>query len=260
MYLYEKRDNYIYVYSLEPDYVKIKEYRINELSQIPEEHMFFSAYADVVTPNKILEKVNDEIDIENLNIKKTNLTNIPNTLFYHNDYHEIKKDSFDKLVFENYCNGNYTDNKTIKITQTSIKYDSINIDEQNELDMLRFSLKNGHFNESIPHTKIKEPIYYFLITNCYKKYGLSNNMIMENIMSLPKSLYLLQLLQQGNIRNISNENITEQLNLFKFNKTPLRYIPYEHIKSALRYGLMDDTLNNINTKIENSQKILKLLK
>ena len=260
MYLYEKRDNYIYIYSLEPNYERIKEYRMDQLSQIPEQSIFFSAYADIMTPNKILEKVEDEIDIESLNVKRTNLTNIPNILFYHNDYHELKRDSFNKLVLQNYYNGNYVNNKTIKITQTTIRYDNLNIEEQSELDMLRFSLKNGHFNESMSYQKAKETIYYFIITSCYQKHGFSNNMTMENIISVPKSLYLLQLLEQGNIKSIGNENITEQLNLFNFDNNPIRYIPYDHIKCSLKYGLIDDTISNINRKVENSQKILKLLK
>ena len=109
-------------------------------------------------------------------------------LNYDNDgeYHKLELDKNKSMVeiihiLGNYLNGDYINNRIVQV-----------LNENNEV------------------------VKYLLIVSNYlvKYYPTFNQKHMYHILSLPKSLYLLQQLQQQKYSNLENENIDELLCMF----------------------------------------------
>lgn len=83
---------------------------------------------------------------------------------------------------------------------------------------------------------------------------------MHNIISIPKSLYLLNMFLQGNIDEISEEDISKQLECFNLNPTPILTIPLEYLEKVVQYNLVKYSYDNMDTLINNHQKILRKLR
>lgn len=101
---------------------------------------------------------------------------------------------------------------------------------------------------------------YLLVASNYNHIREENNKItmkVDDIIEIPKSLYLLQLLQQQKFSTIINEDLSEQLNLFDFSY--INNITLEEIKKMNACGATNNIYSNIN-KSNNDKHILKLLK
>ncbi len=261
MYLYEKRKEEIYIYGLNPNYEKISSYKKDELENF--DTSFFVAEADAKSPNKILEN-NDEINFRDLNIKNSSINSMfinSSVVAYDNKFHSFRKDTINKSVLNNFYLGIYDDNKIVTIYRE-------NITPQFESDILDISRFSGYGIEGFINNKRmvttycneKQIVHYLLITNRYEPQKLSSHVVMKNIISIPKSLYLLQLLIQGKFKKIDSNEIDKLITLFDFSLYPVSIIPLEYLEKAFRYDLIDSSINDINQKLEDSQKILKKLK
>lgn len=261
MFLYEKKDKNIYVYGLNPNHNKVITYKRNELEQFKPN--FFTAEADSSSPNKVLES-SDIIDSSDLNIKNSSVNPLSiysSVVAYNNKYHSFRSDVIDDSILNKFRLGIYDDKKVVRIykKRNVYEFDSGIID----ISGLRGYGMEGFINnqKTIPtYSDEKEIIYYLLITGTYEPQKLSSHVVMKNIVSIPQSLYLLQMLIQGHLDKLAFENIDEQLPLFDFSVYPINSIPLEYLENAFKYGLIDFNIDSINQKLDDSDKILKKLK
>lgn len=144
--------------------------------------------------------------------------------FKHNGiYHEFLKDH-DRpmrevvLLINNYINGFYKDCPVAKI-----------VDENGKV------------------------LNYVLLPFEYMRqyYPLFNMLYLDNVLSIPKSLYLLQLLELERFDALKGENIDEQLSMFSLSKGPIDHIFCNPDIDEDCFGLEDMKL------VEASQLILK---
>lgn len=255
MYLYEKKDNKMYVYELEPNYDKVRAYQKKEMNDNPA--TFFKAEADASTPNKILEK-NDFIDIKDLNVPNTNPIMFSSVNAYNNRFHSFKTDSINESILNCYLVGAYDENRVVAVYKNGTsRFDNF----LNMMDVRGIGIEGNINNKSFIYNcdNEKSMVYYLLITSSYEREPFSSHVCMSNIVSIPQSLYLLQLLLQGRFHNL-DENIDEQLSLFDFKFYPIEVIPFEYIESMSKYGLIDNSTSMIDEKLKDSEKILKKLR
>lgn len=262
MYLYEKKDKDIYIYSLEANMKKLIDYRLEEMNDF--DVLFFTAETDAGSPNKVLE-ISSYINDKDLNVKDRPIFMFSDVTAYNNNFHSFKIAKTNPSILNKFTLGAYNDKRVVTVYKEHVFPNFEKSDEQ--VIQMHRRLKGigteGYINGK-PFTQAyitdKETIYYLLITDYYKLQNLSNHAVMENIISIPKSLYLLQLLQQGNFNKIGDEDITSQLSLFDFNYNPISIIPSEYLENAIKYGLIDTKYEQINQKLEESSKILRKLR
>lgn len=109
------------------------------------------------------------------------------------EYHKFELDTYKSaikisLLLSNYIKGDYVDSRVVSL-----------LNDENEA------------------------IKYLLVPFAYKAryYPSFNRKSLEDILSIPKSLYLLQMLQQGHFNALKDEDITKQLALFNLSEEPI---------------------------------------
>lgn len=109
--------------------------------------------------------------------------------------------------------------------------------------------------------------YLVLIETTYYKNENDNNVYNGslvryhmNLISIPKSLYLLHMLEQFNHSEISEENIEQQLELFNFNANPIQTVPIEYLEKLIQCNLIKYSYDNMDTLFNTHQEMLKILK
>lgn len=80
-------------------------------------------------------------------------------------------------------------------------------------------------------------------------------MEINNLINLPKSLYLLQLLQHGQYGRLLFEDITRQLSLFDIEY--LKKVKIMDIKNAIETGLVSGTLYDAVSRADVGSIILQ---
>lgn len=255
MYLYQMQNNNINIYNLEPNNKLIIKYRKLLMEGI--EKSMYNASTSSTTPNKILED-NDEVNIDDLNIKTTPVVYFSTVTSYKNRFHSFKLCYPDQSILNNYYNGHYEGKKIVKIYKENITVSDID-DMICSMNFKGIGVE-GFINNRpyLPsYEKKRQIIEYLLITEKYTLTSISNNLKMQNIISIPKSLYLLETLINEDIHKIENEDIDDILNLFILYRSPIMTVSYDKLKDMIKYGLIQDNIMEIESKIQNSEKILK---
>lgn len=180
---------------------------------------------------------------------------------YNNKFHSFKADTVDESILNNFYLGVYDNSKVVTVYKGNItpQFESSILDMGCFIGYGMEGLINNH-KMITTYSNEKQIIHYLLITSTYELESLSSHVVMRNIISIPKSLYLLQLLNQEKISEIGSENIDNLLELFDFSVYPINTTPLEYLEKAFKYNLIDDSIDNINQKLENSQKILRKLR
>ncbi len=81
---------------------------------------------------------------------------------------------------------------------------------------------------------------------------------MEEIIQLPESLYLLQLLEQGRFALFDGKDISEQLALYTLAK--INEVSMEELQKMDVCGITQDVYSRTIQKAENHAHLLKLIK
>ena len=258
MYLYEKVNKQIRIYDLAPDYDKLIDYRKKEMEDNTD--IFFTAEADSWAKNKILEN-SDTVNIKDLNSKDKPIFIPSNVTAYDNKFHSFKSDVTNESILNNYYLGIYKDSRIVEVYEE--KFNPILPAPFNTIGTLRGLGVEGTINNKPFASNFeieKQTLYYLLITGSYELQTLSSRIAMHNIISLPKSLYLLQMLEQSNFTKLDNEDINELLDLFYFSVSPVQIIPLEYLDNAFKYGLINETSKDISKKVNDSSKILQKIR
>lgn len=223
MFLYDKKDNSIDVYSLIGIKQALKEYRQDKMQAIPEREQV------VVAESYSYDM--DEVPVFELYANQFDSTIIPSEYANSQDnsvkYHILKTGKTSRrnreILLERYYLGQLWDRSVARVQYA---------------DKIRYYLLNSttYTNQNYSH-RIKR---------------------LKDIIELPESLYLLQMLEQENYPLLWGNDITEQLDLFSFEYVD--ELRLSEIKKMATCGLTKDSYEQIMIKARNNEPILSLLK
>ena len=212
MFLYDRTDDIIDVYSMIPNIKKIVKYRKIEADKFSD----FKFLRAVMRGYALLANMNnnDILDESQLNYNP----------YINEEFHELKPQLMlakeKQIILHNFYNGSFDYCKIIRVQ---------NKEENTEK--------------------------YLLITkNNYKSYGTKDIREMRNIISIPESLYLLQMLLQGNFNIVKYKNIHNQLKQFDISTKPVQKFYVSDIERLSKFGLLD--YDEVLQNVEVTKKIL----
>jgi len=210
MFLYDKKEKTIDVYSMIPKKEEIVNYKIDEMKKIPEEEKVVCA--------RLIQSV--DIDKNDIFLNRINLEMIKSS-----HLHPVSMTKEIEFLLQSY----YLD--------LLITYGDISVSDL----------------EGIKH--------YLITKNSYVigSQGGANVGILDGIIQIPETLYILQLLKEERFDLLAGRDISSQLNLFdiKFVKD----VNLEELEKASYCGMVPlNSHYNAVKKAENDSKIMKFVK
>ena len=142
-------------------------------------------------------------------------------------------------------------------------YHKLNVEKSNKdkcKELLQRYYQGQLTNKDIARIQYESGIRYYLLKNRVYTPDIYDEQlkILNGIIEIPESLYLLQLLQQEKFSLIGDKDISEQLSLYN-----LSYIENIHIEDMLKMdacGITDDISSKVLIKAHNDAKVLSLVK
>lgn len=231
MILYDKRDESLDIYELVAHKDELVKYRKKQMKQIPDNERIFVAETRV-------DPYGETPLLENY---------------------------AGKITSGRVINAEYADNEKRKENNAYGRYHVLKKNFQNLSDnnILLDSYYNGTLvNSGVIRIQYLKAMKYFLISEkTYKylgEYDEGKNYMMKNIIQLPESLYLLQLLEQGKFVFLNDKDISEQLALYTLSKKD--EISFSELQKMSLAEINKNDYLNIANKIDNDRHILKILK
>lgn len=228
MLIYDQKGNNIDVYTMNPKVEELKKYRRNVMRRQKIEDMFYSLKTNC--PNTINKfNTNEDIDIKFLDYDNDTVieTGYWSRLRPMKDVEPYEKEMQQEII-ERYIEGVFDSIRPVKVFDYNWEDDITT-----ELNRLL----------TTEHEKI---------VNIHSR---GNTWEVKNIINLPKSLYLLHLLQHGQYGRLIFENITKQLSLFDIEY--LKSISIMDIKNVIETGLVSGTLYDAVSRADVGSKILQ---
>lgn len=233
MLIYDRKDTEIDIYSIEANTEKIKDYKKRIIDSLDEDELFYK-----LTTNS------------SCFISQTT----------------IKDNLFQPLFFSN---GVFIDNKVwLKLIRMK---DTFSYDSQRQKEIIEKYIEGEYDNLNIKSIieRISKggSIYKNHSLLLVENFSPTRNTIGDfrevlfeynNVVDLPKKLYLLYLLQHGEYERLISEDITEQLSLFDIYY--LKSVSMSDIKEMIDTGLFSDTLLDIDKKSNVGSKVLQKVK
>lgn len=230
MLIYNKLEDSIDIYNMEAKTEEIKKYRqriINKSKK--QEPLFYYLRTNCLDTMKSLKAVSN-IDIRSLVYDNST----PLDYGTHSDLFEVQNTNLDEdqeEILEAYVNGYYDQLPITKVFEFNWKT------EEDE-ELFRFLKPNDyHVSSTNSHGNVYE---------------------MDDLLNLPRNLYLLQQLLQGRYSHVSDENITKLLKLFEFEFK--KNIKLKEIEEILETGLISGTIDQVIKKAETSSKVYQKAK
>ena len=227
MYLYDINKDKIDVYEMSPWSDKIAEFKKNEMEKVPFEQRVLRASTNY---EHELEKNDRPISYDKLQYKTYGVWG---GTFYHNVV-SYQMSDYEKERQAQLLNEYYT----------------------GHIDSSKIALIEKHNKEEDRDEIVK----YLLLTDTYHyDHG---EYVMNDIISIPKSLYLLNLLEQGKFYNydIEHEDISRQLETFDISKNPVWSLSLKELSDIYQFELLPGQYYNVVEKAEKTQKILQKIK
>ena len=225
MIILDKKENSIDIYTMKAQNEELKRYR----NSIMRKHQNESHFYQLMT--------NSDKTIENLNKSRE--------------------------VDTKFLNYGLSDKSNDRIWAVLKVMDNVTFDVLKKQDEILKKYINGDYDDLLP-TRVYEFVWedeldlYLLKTEPAKKLYGNEILEMNNLLSIPKKLYLLQLLQLGEFNKLASENINGLLNLFDINYE--KNIKIENINDALLMLLDSKNTEEVITKANVGTQILKRIK
>lgn len=232
MFLYDKKDKQIDIYSFEADKMALIDYRKRVIDKQNFNELFYSFET---TSNTIKDRF---LGAEELDVR----------ILEHQDKTYDASDWWSQLKQEK------APSKSNRIIQE---------------ELIRKYI-NGDFSQSIP-TRIFIPdegvdcyLKSYLVTSkpssIYSNVEKRSYYRLENIISLPNNLCALHLLENGKFSNILSTWLYYDEPLQFFSAEQVDSVSEEEMKKMFTYGLLNGTYSDTLENVDNTQKILKRLK
>lgn len=232
MLIYDRKGNNIDVYTMNPKVEELKRYRKNVMRRQKTEDIFYRLKTNC--PDTI-ERIRrwSNIDIKLLNYDEDTIIVVrlgvkPWSKFQLMGNVEPCEKKVQQQIIERYIEGEYDSINPLKVLNCN--WNDVKCDEFNRLlqtEGARIVIKNSQ----------------------------GNVWEIKNMINLPRSLYLLHLLQQGKYGELISENITRQLSLFDIEY--LKSISIMDIKEMIETGLVSGTLFDAVSRADVGSKILQ---
>lgn len=227
MYIYDKKDNLVDLYFIEPKKQDLKEFKEKILKEKEKEAFFY--YLSTNSSRTFDHLYSEDCDIEYLRYDTGEVFDMGNwsIILKMSNSSDIEKNAQRKIL-ENYINGKYA-----SLTPTRV-FERLQ-DKKTESDIYRFLI----FETPVMVNQ--------LMDTC--------NWRINNLFNLPRDLYLLQLLENGNFSKLISEDIEEQLHLFELNY--LRSVTLSDISDMIEAGLVKGNMNQFIYSAEANSAILR---
>ena len=223
MFLYDKKEKSLDVYSFNDDKPDIIGYRMNQMFKIPERERVVVAksfsYDDNDTP--LFERYQKQFDT--IVIPMILANEKENELRYHLlKTVGITSRRNREILLDSYYFWHLSDRKIARIQ---------------DLDRLR---------------------YFLLTTTKYTRESWEPRVkILKDIIELQESLYILQMLEQEKFSLLGDKDISKQLDLFKISH--INQISLEELKKVDACGMTINTYEQVLAKADNDAHVLKLI-
>lgn len=223
MFLYDKKEKSLDVYSFNGYEEDMIQYREDQMLQIPEMDRVFMAesYSHDMGESPLFEFYAERLDTEIIPMEYANSKRGKLR------YHFLKTGPTSKrnkeILLDCFYYGHLSDRKIARIQ---------------DLNKLRyFLLYNTTYSAQLYNSRIR---------------------ILQDIIELPESLYLLQMLEQGKFALLGDKDISEQLNLFTISH--IDEISLAELKKMDTCGITQNAYEQTLNKAENDAHILKLIR
>ena len=233
MFLYDKKDKSLDIYDFTANKNDLVNYRMAQLEQLPEDDRVFVAETHIDPYGDI--PLFEQYNVETFNdlILPANYADNDSEERKNGDayrrYHVLKRDRRSKrnneILLDCYRYGFLSDRPIVQI----------------------------QYDETVKYYLLKKAKYSFLSSDKYGK-----NYIMEDIIQLPETLYLLQLIEQGKFNSLDGKSVAEQLSLYSLSK--INEIGFEEIQKMDACGITEGICTNIINKANNDSHVLRLIK
>ena len=231
MHLFEKNGNSIDVYTMTPNAEKIARFKEAEMERIPFKERVYKATCD--WRSKYFENAEFEANYFDIveNYSESGMQG--EQLFHKISTYPINGGELvrQNMLLDDYYKGEFKDKPIVSISRIEI-------------------------------ARYKVLKYLLLTQSSYNKFGNHDCYIMDNIISIPRTLYLLQLLEQEKIELLlkeidnNNDDISKQLALFDIEKVNGTSFSMDIIEQLYAYKLVAGARCYTNMLIDNSSKIL----
>ena len=230
MYLYNKENNTIEVYSVYYNYNELLKFRREEIQKIPSDKRFFYA---ITNYKAILENPTETIKWSNLDYYESYYGGKSYHSVYNYNIDQEEKTRQENLL-DNYYYDCYSSSPIVKVI----------ID-----------------NNSKKLYDIEEDFRYFILTKTeYEPQMFPNgSYILPDILSVTKPLYILQLFEKGQFKRLKDEDISCLSTLFQVSKEPVKIIPIKYLSNLDSLGIYGE-YNETMAKVEETQKILQKIR
>lgn len=225
MYLYEKKDNKINVYELNPKEKLIEDYKRSEIRKIPNTERVYSAKSNLSRqelPLYNIDEINGIVYLKDLQFE--------NTWLFFREFHEVKK------------------YKDLDLAETVLENYYKNDKRPNDNNCMVISGSNNEYRN------------YYILTQYYSEnypFIGSSKEVMDGIINVPSSLFILDNIQLGNGSRIKDFKISEQAELFNFSKEPIESFSFDDINKLEKFEIVRQQLSNID--LENNKQLIKKL-
>lgn len=231
MFLYDKKEKSLDVYDFTASKESLEKFRMEQIEQIPKDEriMFAETHVKLYGQTPLLKEY-------------------------------IGKNSNNEIL-----SSDYADNEERKNNDPYGRYHVLRNDKRSDKDheFLLDLYIHGHFvDKSIVQIQYQEMMKYYLLRR--ESYGYlgeydgGKNFKMEEIIQLPESLYLLQLLEQGRFALLDDQDITKQLELYTLTK--IYEVSFEELQKMDSCGITENAYSKTRYKADSDSHILKLLK
>lgn len=229
MYLYDRNDKTINVYELIGNKERLAEYKKDELEKaiIPE----FRFLKAKTTDEKPLE---DNCDLTFWYKLESRNTYYWSDACFHRIYYYLLDDEEkfkQERILNDYYEGKFNQNKVFEVQDYNV--------ETSTFEIVKYLLPTRPYETDENNSKIS---------------------VMHHILSIPKSLYLLQLIEQEKFYLMKNEDITKQLQLFDISEKPIESFDLDKFRRADEVNLLSNSYEDVLENVEKSQKILTKVK
>lgn len=230
MLLYNKLEDSIDIYNMEAKKEEIKKYRERVLRQHKKkEPLFYYLKTNCLDTIKSLKDASN-IDIRLLSYDNSTVLDYGS---YSNIYEvaPVELDSDQEDIIEAYINGYYD-----KLPVTNVFQFNWKKEDDEELFRL-LKPKNHYISSTNSHGNVYE---------------------IDDLLNLPRNLYLLHLLQQGKYAKVADENINKLLKMFEVEY--IKNVKLKEIEEMLETGLVDGTIEGTIKRAETGSKIYQKIK
>ena len=234
MFLYNNENGMIEVYALKYYNDELSDFRKEEMKKIPADKRFFYACTNYEHTLANFSEITEWRNLEWSDLAWL----IPHYggscyhLMFNHKYTAEEQNRQEELL-EYYYFAHYLSNPTVKVV----------IDD-----------------ESKRIYDIDEDFKYFILTQTkYEPQLPRGDYTMENILSVTKPLYLLQLFQQEQFKKLTDEDVSQLSQLFNLSEEPIERIPVgqlDNLKCLDMYNNYDEKMS----KVTETQRVLYQLK